>query len=260
MPKSLPAIWALILDRNGVFDMTKIDIDAVEARIDELRGEHTAAWHVHNDAIGALPGDATLRDMDARRDKAAELTRDALDDQERIAAELVEAAGDALDWARGYLDSGDESGLDGMTDEELTRVFNRAIRRGNHDRALGAARVLESSGDARMMHVLSAQHDDTRAALAYLDEWRDDPSRVLDDIALKMSAVRMPDDSRIGPNADVARRIADEDAARRAAEEAAALEARRKLHDELSRPLSGGKARSVESRQSVKRAPFGYNR
>jgi len=30
--------------------------------------------------------------------------------------------------------------------------------------------------------------------------------------------------------------------------------------DELSRPLGGGKARSVESRQRVKRAPFGYNR
>jgi hypothetical protein len=213
---------------------TKIDIDAVESRIDELRSEYIAARQVHSDAIGALPADATLRYMDARRSKAAELTREALAEQGRIAAELVEAAGDALDWARG-----------------------------NHDRALGAAHVLESSGDARMMHVLSAQHDDTRAALAYLDEWRDDPSRVLDDIALKMSAVRMPDDSRIGPNADVARRIADEDAEQRAAEVAAMLEARQAMQAEMSR-VPGAPTRLVsdESRERRasrrRRAPYGH--
>ena len=235
--------------------MTTIDIDAVEARIDELRDGYITARQVHSDALAALSGDASLRDMDARRDKAAELTRDALAEQERISAELVEAAADALEWSRGVLDSGDESGLDGMTDDELTRVFDRAIQRGKYDRALGAARVLESSGDARMMHVLSAQHDDTRAALAYLDEWRDEPSRVLDDVSLKLSAVRMPDDSRIRPNAEVARRHADEDAKRRAAKEADALEARRELHAEMNRTISGGVARSDESRQRVKRTP-----
>ncbi|CAA9562648.1 MAG: hypothetical protein AVDCRST_MAG86-765 [uncultured Truepera sp.] len=31
-------------------------------------------------------------------------------------------------------------------------------------------------------------------------------------------------------------------------------------HVELSRPLSGGKARSVESWQRAERVPFGYNR
>ena len=239
--------------------MTTIDIDAVESRIGELRGEYIAARQVHSDAIGALPGDATLRDMDARRDEAAELTRDALADQERIAAELVEAAADALAWADSVLGAGDYSdGLDGMDRESLTRVFDRAVIRGDMARAIAAAQLLDADGDKAALPRLSANYDDVRVALEYRDAWRDEPSAAL--APLRVVAVRMPSDDRIRPSVEVAQRHAAEDAERRAAEEAAALEARRKLHGELSRPLSGGKARSVESRQRVKRAPFGYNR
>ena len=198
--------------------------------------------------------------MDARRERAAQITRDALGDQERIAGELVEAASDALDWADSMLDAGDFSdGLDGMDREALTRVFDRAVIRGDKARAIAAAQLLEADGDTTAIPRLSANYDDVRVALEYRDAWRDEPSAILAPLRAS-AAVRMPSDERIRPSVEVAQRHAREDAEIRAAEEAAALEARRKLHDELSRPLSGGKARSVESRQRVKRAPFGYNR
>jgi hypothetical protein len=41
-----------------------IDIDAVEARRDELTREYTDIWHRHNDAINAIPARADLRTMD----------------------------------------------------------------------------------------------------------------------------------------------------------------------------------------------------
>jgi hypothetical protein len=235
------------------------NVDAIEQRRSDLEAEYVAAWHVHNDAINALPADATLRTTDDRRNSAAELTRDASAEQERVAAELVKNARKALDWANSVLDSGDFSdGLDGMDRESLTRVFDRAIMRGDKARAIAAAKLLDADGDTTAMPRLSVNYDDIRVALEYVDAYANDPTAIL--APLRYMAARMPEDRRIAPSIDVARQIEREDAESRAAEEAAALEARRELHDELSRPLSGGKARSVESRQRVKRAPFGYNR
>jgi hypothetical protein len=245
--------------------MTAHNIDNIENRHDELTDEYVASWHVHNDAIAALPADASLRGedgdlygMDARRVKAAELTRDALAEQESIAAELVENASAALDWADGVLDSGDYSdGLDGLDREALTRVYDRAAIKGNKRRALAAAQLLDADGDPTALPRLSANYEDVRIALDYLDAYRD-PNAVLDNVALKMSTVRMPEDSRIAPTREVAQQHAREDAERQAAEEAARLEARQALHAEMSRTVSGGKARSVESLTRVRRAPYGY--
>jgi hypothetical protein len=241
-------------------DTTKtIDIDAVEARRDELTREYADIWRSHNGAISAIPVDASLRDMDDRRDRAARDTAAAAEDQRRVADELLEGAEQAVEWSHSILDTGDYSdGLDGMDRDALTRVFDRAVIRGDRARAIAAARLLDADGDSTAMPRLSANYDDVRVALDYLDAYGRDAQAIL--APLRGATVRMPDDQRIRPNIDVARQIEREDAEIRAAEEAAALEARRKLHDELSRPLSGGKARSVESRQRVKRAPFGYNR
>jgi len=232
---------------------TKIDIDATEARIEELRGEYIAARQVHSDAIGALPADTTLRDMDTRRACAAELTRDALTEQERIADELVEAAGDALSWAGSVLDAGDFSdGLDGMDSESLRRVMDRAVIRDDRARALAAAQLLDADGDTTAMPRLSVNYPDIGVALEYVDTWSD-PSAVL--APLRSAAVRMPSDDRIRPSVEVAQRHAREDADARAAEMRDELEQRQKLHDELNRTISGGVARSDESRQRVKRTP-----
>jgi hypothetical protein len=235
-------------------DTHNIDIDAAESRIEELRGEYIAARQVHTDAIGALPDDAALRDMDTRRDKAAELTRDALSEQERIAGELVEAAADALTWAQDVLDAGDFSdGLDSMDRESLTRVFDRAVIRGDKARALAAAQLLDADGDKTALPRFSANYpDDVGAALGYVAEWGD-ATRVLD--TLRTSTVKIPSDERIRPSVAVARQHAAEDAERRAAEEAAAHQARRELHAEMNRTISGGVARSDESRQRAKRTP-----
>jgi hypothetical protein len=241
-------------------DVTKTgnDIDAIEAHRDELHDAQTAVWRAHNDAVAALAADATLRTQDERRDRAVELTRAARADQERIAAELVETANDALDWANGVLDTGNYSdGLDGLDRESLTRVFHRAVMRDDKARALAAAQLLDADGDTSALPRLSANYDDVRIALDYLDAYRD-PRAVLDNVSLSMSTVRMPEDSRIAPTREVAEQHAREAAELRAAEEAARLEARQALHDEMSRTLSGGKARSVESLTRVRRAPYGY--
>jgi hypothetical protein len=235
-----------------------IDIDAVEARRDELTQEYAGIWRAHNDAINAIPADTSLRDIDARHDRAARDTAAAADDQRRVADELVEGAEQAVEWAHSVLDSGDYSdGLDGMDRDALTRVFDRAVIRGDKARAI-AAQLLDADGDQTTMPRLSANYDDVRAALEYRDAYGDDPSAVL--APLRSYTVRMPDDQRIRPSIDVARQIEREDAECRAAEDAARLEARQALHDRMSRTLSSGKARSVESRTRVRRAPAGYNR
>jgi len=143
-----------------------------------------------------------------------------------------------------------------MDREALTRVFDRAVIRGDRARAIAAAQLLDSDGDTTAMPRLSASYDDIRAALEYRDAYGDAPTAVL--APLRSYTVRMPDDERIRPSIDVARLIEREDAELRAAEEAARLAARQELHDRMSRTLSSGKARSVESRTRVRRAPYGY--
>jgi hypothetical protein len=50
---------------------TTHDIDAIEARIEELRDDYTATRRAHNDSIAAIPRRADLRTMDDRWDAAA---------------------------------------------------------------------------------------------------------------------------------------------------------------------------------------------
>lgn len=209
-----------------------IDIDAIESRRDDLTREYADIWRSHNDAIGAIPAESSLRDLDDRRDRAARDTAAASEDQRRVADELLEVAESCVEWAGDYLDSGDYSdGLDGLDTDALTRVMDRAILRGDDKRALAAARLLEADGDnGAALSRLAAQNGDVRAALDYLDEYRD-PTAVL--AALRSATVRMPDDERIRPTLDVARRIEREDADRRAAEERDRLEERQARLDEI---------------------------
>jgi hypothetical protein len=213
-----------------------INIDAVEARRDELTDEYAGAWRAHNEAISAIPARADLRDMAARRDAAGRDTA-AAEDQRRIAVE----------WAYSVLDSGDYSdGLDGMTDEELTRVMDRAIMRGKHDRTLDAARLLEASGDTSAMHRLAAQNDDVRVAMEHLDAYRDAGAILA---PLRSYAVCMPDDDRIKPSIEVARRIADEDKARQADDLEVARERQARIDHASKAP--------AYPRSSVRRNPGG---
>jgi hypothetical protein len=223
-----------------------INIDAVEARRDELTDEYAGAWRAHNEAISAIPARADLRDMAARRDAAGRDTA-AAEDQRRIADELVEVAESCVEWAYSVLDSGDYSdGLDGMTDEELTRVMDRAIMRGKHDRTLDAARLLEASGDTSAMHRLAAQNDDVRVAMEHLDAYRDAGAILA---PLRSYAVCMPDDDRIQPSIEVARRIADEDKARQADDLEVARERQARIDHASKAP--------AYPRSSVRRNPGG---
>ena len=234
-----------------------IDINAVEARRDELVAEHASIWRIHNDTVETIPGRTDLRDMDARREAVTNDLSAALDDQERVRGELVETAERAVEWAQSVLDGGDYSdGLDGKDGDELRRTMDRAVIRNDMSRALAAAQLLDADGDHTAMPRLSANFPDVGVALNYIDTYAD-PMAVLDSTALRMSTVKLPDDSRIAPTREVAQRHAREDAEIRAGIEAARLEARKDLHSRTN-SMTAGVARSDESRNRVRRAPFGH--
>ena len=234
------------------------NIESLHAEHDALVGEYATAYRVHSDTISAIPADASLRDMDARRDKALDITEAAQADQARVGEKLVQSAERAIEWATARTKA-DTTGLDALDGASLKRVYDRAIKSGDEARAIAAARMLDVDGDGgASLAGVSAAFPEVGTALGILDAYKVGPESVLG--GLRYMAVRAPDDSRIAPTIEVAQRHAAEFRAAQQAELDAAIE-RKARQDHAARApqrFPGSSVRSHGPRRQNPRTPFGH--
>jgi hypothetical protein len=245
----------------GVIDMsdtTNNTLDALNAEHDALTAAYQTPWHVHNDAISAIPADASLRDMDVRRDKALDVTEAAQADQARVAEKLVRHAERAAAWASERVNA-DTSDLDALDGDALRRVLDRALASGDESRAVAAARMLDADGDHTAMPRVSATFPEVGVALSILDKYR--AGYDADLASMRYMTVRTPADERIAPTMDVARQHAREEAAAAQADIDAQMARQARQAHASSGPVLPlhSSVRKGEGPHRVRRnAPYGY--
>ena len=233
-------------------------LDALNAEHDALRAEYQTAWTVHHDAINAIPANASLSDMDARRDKALDVTEAAQADQARIADKLAKHAERAAAWASERVKA-DTSNLDALNGAASRRVLDRAVASGDESRAVAAAMMLDADGDHTAMPRVSTTFPEVGVALSILDKYR--AGYDADLASLYYMTVRAPADERIAPSLDVARQHTQEAAAAAQADiDAQMARKARQAHASSASVLPlGSSVRKGNGPRRVRRnAPYGH--